>query len=256
MTEQILSEIGDGVLTIRINRPEKKNALTLAMYEAITAALKAGQSDPAVRCVLITGVENAFTSGNDIMDFIQAPPVDESSPVMQFLQTIPVFEKPIVAAVNGVAIGIGTTLLLHCDLVYAGEGARFQLPFVNLGLVPEAGSSYILPQMVGYQRAAELILLGEAFGAQKAYEVGIVNQVVPDEETFSLAREKAMALAQKAPAALRLSRSLLRQGSARAVQETIVRESSHFASRLQSPEAAEAFQAFMERRKPDFSQFE
>ncbi len=255
MTDQILSSIDDGVMTIRINRPEKKNALTVAMYAAMHEALQGADADDSVRVILITGTADVFSAGNDILDFIQNPPFDEDSPVGLFLQGIVRARKPVVAAVNGVAIGIGTTMLLHCDLVYAGEGARFRLPFVNLALTPEAGSSYLLPRMVGHQRAAELLMLGETFDAATAREIGFVNEVLPDEEVETKALAIAHELAAKPPAALRLTKALLKRGSAQALEETIRYELDQFRDLLQSPEAMEAFTAFMERRKPDFSKF-
>ena len=255
MTDQILSSIEDGVMTIRINRPEKKNALTVAMYAAMHEALQTADDDDSVRVVLITGAEGVFSAGNDIMDFIQNPPFDEDSPVGLFLQALVRARKPVVAAVNGVAIGIGTTMLLHCDLVYAGEGARFHLPFVNLALVPEAGSSYLLPRMAGHQRAAQLLMLGDPFDAATAREIGFVNEVLPDGEVEERALTIARELAAKPPAALRLTKALLKRGSAQALEETIHYELNQFRDLLQSPEAMEAFTAFMERRKPDFSKF-
>jgi len=255
MTDHILTTVDNGVMTIRINRPEKKNALTVAMYGAMGESLQAAESDDHVRVVLITGTANIFSAGNDIMDFMQNPPFDVNSPVANFLMAIVKAQKPIVAAVNGVAIGVGTTMLLHCDLVYAGENARFHLPFVDLALVPEAGSSYILPRMMGHQRAAELLMLSDSFDAQTAREFGFVNEVLPDDGVEARAMAVARALAAKPPAALRLTKALIKRGSAEAVEETIYHELGQFRQLLQSPEATEAFTAFMERRKPDFSKF-
>ncbi len=255
MTDRILTSIDDGVMTIRINRPEKKNALTVEMYAAMNGALRAADADDDVRVVLITGTQDVFSAGNDIQDFIRNPPSDEGSPVGLFLQEMVHARKPVVAAVNGVAVGIGTTLLLHCDLVYAGEGARFRLPFVDLALTPEAGSSFILPRMVGHQRAAELLMLAEAFDAAAAREIGFVNEVLPDDRVEARALAAARELAAKPPTALRLTKALLRRGSARSLEETIGYEMDRFWERLRSPEAREAFTAFVERRKPDFSKF-
>lgn len=255
MTDHILTTVDNGVMTIRINRPEKKNALTVAMYGTMGASLQAAESDNNVRVVLITGAEGIFSAGNDIMDFMQNPPFDVNSPVASFLMAIVKAQKPIVAAVNGVAIGVGTTMLLHCDLVYAGENARFHLPFVDLALVPEAGSSYILPRMMGHQRAAELLMLSNPFDAQTAREFGFVNEVLSDDEVEAKAMAVARDLAAKPPAALRLTKALIKRGSAEAVEETIYHELGQFRQLLQSPEATEAFTAFMERRKPDFSKF-
>ena len=255
MNDHILIDIADGIQTIRINRPQKKNALSIDMYSTLTAALRRADAEADVRVTLITGVDGMFTAGNDIFDFLQAPPVDESSPVMQFLFTISTAEKPIVAAVNGVAVGVGTTLLLHCDLVYAGESARLQLPFVNLALVPEAGSSLLLPQMMGHQRAAELLLLGDFFGPEVGYEAGFITAVCPDDEVLATAQEAASRLAAKPPGAVRTTKALMKRGNAAALHDTIRTEAKYFGRMLQSPEAVEAFQAFSERRDPDFSQF-
>ena len=176
--------------------------------------------------------------------------------LLEFLGTISTYEKPVIAAVNGLAVGIGTTMLLHCDLVSCGEGARFQLPFVNLGLVPEAASSLLLPRLAGYHRAAELLMLGEMFNAATAREIGLVNRVTPDAECQAAAREFALKLVTRPAAAVRLTNALLRKASAAQVRDTMAEEAGHFAARLQSPEAAEAFAAFLERRKPDFSRFQ
>ncbi len=246
----------DGILTIGLHRPEKKNALSLAMYVAMTSALRVGQDDPAVRAVVIQGTADCFTSGNDIADFVSGPTPERLAPIFDFLAIISTYEKPIVAAVNGLAVGIGTTLLLHCDLVCAGESARFQLPFINLGLVPEAASSLLLPRLAGSHRAAELLMLGEMFSAATAREIGLVNRVTPDRECQAAARELAAKLVAKPAAALRLTKALLKKRSAASVRDVMTEESNLFVARLKSPEAAEAFTAFLERRKPDFSKFE
>ncbi len=251
----VQAETRDAILTISLQRPEKKNALSLAMYGAMAAALRAGQADTAVRAVVLQGTTDCFTSGNDIADFVSGPTPERLAPIFEFLGTISTYEKPLVAAVNGLAVGIGTTMLLHCDLVCAGESARFQMPFVNLGLVPEAASSLLLPRLAGYHRAAELLMLGEMFNAVTAREVGLVNRLTPDAECQAAAREFAGRLATKPAAAVRLTKSLLKKGSAAAVRDTMAEEAGLFATRLQSPEAAEAFAAFLERRKPDFSKF-
>ena len=251
----VLVEIRDGLLTVSLHRPEKKNALSLAMYTAMTAAMHAGQADPAVRAVLLQGTADCFTSGNDIADFVSGPTPERLAPIFDFLTVLSTYEKPVVAAVNGLAVGIGTTMLLHCDLVCAGESARFQLPFVNLGLVPEAASSLLLPRLAGAHRAAELLMLGEMFSAATAREMGLVNRVTPDADCQAAAREFATKLVEKPAAALRLTKSLLKKGSAANVREVMAEEGQLFAQRLQSPEAGEAFAAFLERRKPDFSKF-
>jgi enoyl-CoA hydratase/carnithine racemase len=254
-TDQIQRELDDGILTLRINRPDKKNALNLAMYQALADGLREADGDAAVRVILICGSQGCFTSGNDLADFLAAPPTGADSPVMQFLAAISEARKPVVAAVGGLAVGIGVTMLLHCDLVYAASSASFLMPFVNLGLCPEAGSTLLLPRIMGHQRAAELLLLGEPFGADKACDVGIVTAVCTAEELPALARNKALQLAAQPPAALRLTKSLLKRDYAAPLRETITEEGQQFMARLKSPEAAEALQAFMQRRKPDFSRF-
>lgn len=255
MSDTVQVAIEDAIAHIQINRPEKKNALTIAMYAALADALRRAESDDSVRVVLFSGAESAFCAGNDLSDFLQAPPIDESSPAFQFLHVLASAQKPLVAAVRGVAIGIGVTMLLHCDLVYAGRGARFQLPFVNLGLVPEAGSSLLLPQMLGHRGAAALLMLGDAFDADAAHAAGIVNAVVPDGEVLPIAQVAAHALAAKAPEALRLTKQLMKSHNQPALNTAMTTEARIFSQRLTSAEATEAFQAFFERRKPDFSQF-
>ncbi len=254
-TEQIQSELSEGIFTLRINRPDKKNALNPAMYQALADGLKQADRDDAARVILICGADDCFTSGNDLADFLTAPPTGQNSPVMQFLLAVSEARKPIVAAVNGLAVGVGVTMLLHCELVYAGSSATFQMPFVNLGLCPEAGSTLLLPRIMGHQRAAELLLLGEVFGAEKARAVGIVTAVCPDGEVLGTARNRALQLAAQPAAAVRLAKYLLKRDYEAPLRETIAEEGRQFMARLKSPEAAEALQAFMERRKPDFSQF-
>lgn len=255
MSEFIKIEQQEQILVVRLSRPEKKNALTLDMYDALTQALAKLEADNSLRVILITGSADSFTSGNDIMDFIQNPPTGEHSPVSKFLKAISTCAKPIVVAVNGLAIGIGTTMLLHSDLVYASDKATFQLPFVSLALVPEAASSLILTRMMGHQKAAELLLLGEMFDAEKAAELGIVTKVVDDEKLFETALDAAKNIAQKAPEALRLSKALMKSKTD-TIEERMHEEGVIFQKRLTSPEALEAMTAFMERRKPDFSKFD
>ncbi len=254
MSTHILVSTAERVMTIRLNRLEKKNALTLAMYTAMAQALQEAADDLDVRAVIIAGGESCFTAGNDINDFIANPPVDRDSPVMFFLHTLAAFPKPLVAAVNGVAIGIGTTLLLHCDLVYVGEGARFHLPFVDLGSVPEGASSLLLPQLVGRRKAAEMLMLAEPFDAATALQLGLINGVHAPREVEGVASAAAQKLAAKAPTALRLTKALLQREQLDAIATALAVEGKHFADQLQSPEAQEALQAFVERRKPDFSQ--
>lgn len=255
MSDNVLVSVEDRVCFVQMHRPEKKNALTGAMYAALADAVSAAEADPAVRVLLISGTETVFSAGNDVADFAAGFSMDEGSPVVRFLDALVGAQKPVVAAVNGPAIGIGTTMLLHCDLVYAGRSARFQLPFVNLGLVPEAGSSYLLPRLLGHVRAAELLMLGEPFDAQTARDYALVNAVVADGETLPRARAAALALAAKPPAALRLTKQMLKQAEGDTLRRVIRAEAEQFRARLATPEAAEAFQAFLERRKPDFSRF-
>jgi enoyl-CoA hydratase/carnithine racemase len=255
MSEAIQSEVIDRVRVIRIHRPEKKNALTRAMYTAITAAMRSADEDPAIRAVLITGTPDCFTSGNDVADFVNDPPTSADSPVALFLARLAEQQKPLVAAVNGAAVGVGVTMLLHCDLIYAGAGAKFQMPFVSLGVCPEAASSLLLPALVGRARAAELLLLAERFTADTARDCGIVNAVLPDAEVFNHALAKAKQLAAMPPNAVRVSKRLLNRATQAAVRETIQHEFEHFSAMLLSPEAIEAMTAFLQKRTPDFSKF-
>jgi enoyl-CoA hydratase/carnithine racemase len=254
MAEHIVVSVQDRILTLRLDRPEKKNALTRGMYLGMIEALQQAESDANVRVVLITGTEVCFTAGNDLMDFANAKP-GESSPAILYLQTLGTMQKPVIAAVGGVAVGIGTTMLLHCDLVYAASDARFQLPFVNLGLCPEAGSSALLPALMGHRRAAELLFFGEPFSADIARDLGIVNAVVSSGELLNTATAKAKQLAEKPPSALRTTKALLKRGSAAIIADAMAKETEQFAALLQGPEAREAMMAFMQRRKPDFSKF-
>jgi len=249
----------DGVATIEIARPEKKNALTVAMYQAMTDALVAAREDAAVRAVLITGQPGIFTSGNDIEDFMMRAPGQGSdamdSPVFRFMRALLECDKPVVAAVTGAAIGIGTTLLLHCDFVYVSDEARLAMPFVGLGLVPEFASSLLVPQLMGHRRAAEKLLLGDPFTAEQAVECGIANAVLPAGEVVNHARRVAERFNQLPPGAVREAKQLMRGPQHELVLQTIRTEGELFARRLRSPEAMEAFQAFFQKRKPDFSKF-
>jgi enoyl-CoA hydratase/carnithine racemase len=250
----------NGVANIEIARPEKKNALTVAMYQAMTDALKAAKEDGAVRAVLFTGQPGVFTSGNDIEDFMQRAPGQGSdamdSPVFQFMRALIECDKPVVAAVTGAAIGIGTTMLLHCDFVYVSDEARLAMPFVSLGLVPEYASSLLLPQLMGQVRAAEKLLLGDPFTGQQAVDCGIASAVLPAGEVVNHARRIAERFNALPPGAVREAKQLLRAPQREAVLQTIRTEGQLFAKRLRSPEAMEAFQAFFQKRKPDFSKFQ
>jgi enoyl-CoA hydratase/carnithine racemase len=250
----------NGVATIEIARPEKKNAITGAMYKAMADALDAAREDPAVRAVLITGQPGIFTSGNDIEDFMQRPPGAGSdgsdSPAFQFMRALIGCEKPVIAAVTGAAIGIGTTMLLHCDLVYVSDEARLAMPFVSLGLVPEFASSVIVPRLMGHVKAAEKLLLGDPFTGAEAVECGIANAVLPQAEVANHARRVAQRFNALPPGAVRETKKLIRRGEqAELLLQTIPIEGAVFAERLHSPEAREAFTAFFQKRKPDFSKF-
>jgi len=252
MTEHVQRQIENGVMTLTMNRPEKKNALTHAMYAALADGLAAAGADDQVRVVLITGSGDSFTSGNDLMDFMQSPPVGTEAPVQRFLREISTAEKPLVAAVNGLAVGVGVTMLLHCDLVYAGRGASFQAPFVNLALVPEAASSMLLPARIGHARAAELFLLGTRFDASRAERCGLVADVFDDGALAAEAMQRARALAAKAPGAVRLTKMLMKRAPESVVERMAV-EGRIFGERLASPELREAITAFMQKRPADFS---
>jgi enoyl-CoA hydratase/carnithine racemase len=245
----------DGVFSIEIARPEKKNALTMAMYSALAQAFVEARENPAVRAVLITGQPGIFTSGNDLEDFMAAPPRDTQSPVFVFMRALVDCDKPVIAAVTGAAIGIGTTLLLHCDFVYVSDEARLAMPFVSLGLVPEFASSLVVPGLMGPVRAAEKLLLGDPFTAGEAVECGIANAVLPATEVVNHARRVALRFNSLPPGAVRDSKNLMRATTRAAVHKAIETESAIFGERLRSPEAQEAFQAFFQKRKPDFSRF-
>ncbi len=245
----------NGVATIEIARPEKKNAITQAMYRAMAEAVDAAVADPAVRALLLTGQPGIFTSGNDIEDFMQRPPGDLESPAFVFMRALIGCDKPVVAAVTGAAIGIGTTMLLHCDFVYVSDEARLAMPFVGLGLVPEFASSLIVPHLMGNARAAEKLLLGDPFTGADAVECGIANAVLPAAEVVRHARRIAERFNALPPGAVRETKRLMRRARSTTVLETIDVERAAFGARLQSPEAKEAFSAFFEKRKPDFSRF-
>lgn len=251
----IKTAVLNGVASIEIARPEKKNALTAEMYAAMAQALHAANADAAVRAVLLVGQPGVFTSGNDLEDFVQRPPQGLDSPVFQFMHALLDCDKPVVAAVTGAAIGIGTTLLLHCDLVYVSDEARLALPFASLGLVPEFASSLVLPQLLGHVKAAEKLLLGDPFTAADAVDCGIANAVLPAGEVVNHARRVAERFNQMPPGAVRDSKRLMRRDKRAQVREAIAAEAELFGARLSSPEAREAFSAFFQKRKPDFSSF-
>lgn len=249
----ILCHIEAGVMTLTLNRLDKKNAFTAAMYERLADAFAQADADPAIRVLVLQGHESIFSAGNDLGDFLNHPPTDLDAPVFRFLRALPTLSRPLIGAVCGPAVGIGTTLLLHCDLVYAGDNAAFSLPFVNLGLCPEAGSSLLLPNMMGHHRAAEALLLGEPFLAEAALEVGLVNRVVIPAEVNALAQAQARKLAAKPLSSVLATKQLMKTASTPQVLAQIELEAAQFGRMLSEPAAREAFSAFMERRKPDFS---
>jgi len=242
----------NGVATIEIARPEKKNALTLAMYDAMTDALKAAAADKAVRAVLITGQPGVFTAGNDLQDFMQRPVSNDEPPQVHFMQAFLACEKPIVAAVTGTAVGIGVTMLLHCDLVYVSEDARLSMPFVGLGLVPEFAASLLVPHLMGHPRAAEKLMLGDPFTAAEAVTLGIANAALPAGEVLAHAQRIAERFNDLPPGAVRDTKRLLRAELKERVDQAIRVELALYKERLPSPEAKEAFTAFFQKRKPDF----
>lgn len=249
----ILIDTADGVMTLTLNRIDKKNSFTQAMYTACADALAQASTDDSVRAVVLQGHATVFSAGNDVGDFLNGPVSTQESPVFRFLRGIATFPKPLVAAVCGPAVGIGTTLLFHCDLVYAGDNAAFSMPFVNLGLCPEAGSSLLVPQMLGYHRAAEALLLGEPFMAEAALEVGLVNRIVPPTEANGVAQAQARKLAAKPLSSLVEIKRFMKKGQMAEVLEVMAEEGERFGQMLREPAAREAFTAFMEKRRPDFS---
>ena len=249
----IVAERSNGILRVELNRPERKNALTGAMYTRLAEIFNEAAEDEETLVVLWHGAGDAFSAGNDVGDFLKNPPGSGDSPQARLMDAFVRFEKPIVVAVQGAAIGGGTTMLTHCDVVYAGESAKFQLPFINLALVPEFGSSSSLPARIGYLRAAELYLLGEPFGAARAAELGLVTRVVPDEQLFATAMETAQKLAAKPSGALRDSKRLLKQGFIGHVKAAIKLEMQAFSEHVRSADAKEALSAFLEKRRPNFN---
>jgi enoyl-CoA hydratase/carnithine racemase len=252
----ILTSKADAILTIEFNRPEKKNAITSAMYQTMADALRDAEGDAAIRAIVITGKPEIFTAGNDLEDFLKNTSAEVGDrPVAQFMRALSGASKPVVAAVAGNAVGIGTTLLLHCDLVYAADNAKFALPFSQLGLCPEFASSMLLQQIVGYPRAAEKLMLGEAFSAQEAYDLGLVSRVLRVAELAEFARGQAAKLVALPASSLRTTKRLMKSAQAEAIQARMLEENKHFGEMLGAKEAKEAFTAFFEKRKPDFTKF-
>jgi enoyl-CoA hydratase/carnithine racemase len=248
MSDLVRVENAAGIYHLRLNRPEKRNAITFAMYEALEAGLTAAGADDSVRALLLSGEGAGFCAGNDLHDFINGPNFSSKHPVLGFLRGLVNLKKPLVAAVHGQVVGIGVTMLLHCDLVVAADNARFSMPFVSLGLVPEAASSLLLPQRLGPQRAAELLLLGTPYDASTALSLGLVNRVVAEAAALKEARTLAAALAAQPPAALRATRGLLR-GDPAAALARIDAEADIFGAQLKSEEFRNAVQAFLAKAK-------
>ena len=246
----IAVERSGSILSVQLNRPAKKNAMTSIMYITMAELLDGAAKDDQIRVVLWHGAGGSFSAGNDLEDFMKNPPGPGESPQARLIHALINFEKPLVAAVQGAAIGGGTTMLAHCDFVYAGESAKFQLPFVNLALVPEFGSSYLLPLRFGQVRAAELILLGQPFGASRAAELGLVTQVVPDQQLLAIATETARRLAEKPAAAVQACKRLLKQAFRQQLEQAVKFENEEFAVRVRSDEATEVFRAFFAKRQP------
>jgi enoyl-CoA hydratase/carnithine racemase len=243
------------VARIAIARPEKKNAITVAMYQAMADAIGAAHDDGAVRAILIHGEPDIFTAGNDLEDFMKNPPAGMDAPVFQFMQTLGLAEKPVVAAVNGAAVGIGTTLLMHCDLVYCADNAMFSMPFVSLGVCSEFASSLTIPLAAGFHKAAEKLLLAEPISAEEALEMQIVNRILPPGEVLDFAIRQAERFNALPPASVRETKRLMKAGWRAMTEKLIVDEAKTFEKLLRGAEAKEAFTAFFERRKPDFSRF-
>jgi enoyl-CoA hydratase/carnithine racemase len=251
----IRTHTADGVATIEIARPDKKNALTVAMYQQMADAIGAAHDDATVRAILIHGQPDIFTAGNDLEDFMKNPPADEKAPVFQFMAALGYAEKPVIAAVNGAAVGIGTTMLLHCDFAYCADNAMFSMPFVSLGLCSEFASSLLVPLNAGYHKAAEKLLLGEPMSAEEALEMRIVNRILPPGEVLDYARKQALRFNGLPPTSVRETKRLMKAGWRSVTEKLIQDEARSFARMLRTEEAKEAFNAFFERRKPDFSRF-
>jgi len=244
--------IADSIATLSFDRPDKKNAITRAMYQSLADGLTMAADDKVVRAIVIKGEGGIFTAGNDVEEFLKYPPQPGDSHVVHFMNALRSAEKPVIASVSGMAIGIGTTLLMHCDLVYAADSARFAMPFTQLGLCPEFASSYLFPRMAGYQRAAEKLLLGDAFTADEAAQMGLVSKVMPEDSLPSFVAAQAAKLASLPTESLRITKKMMKKDLAVGVEAAMQEELQHFTRLLQGPDAKEAFSAFLEKRKPDF----
>jgi enoyl-CoA hydratase/carnithine racemase len=251
--EEIVTEHSGSILRVQLNRPTKRNAMTSAMYLSLATIFNEAANDENTRVVLWHGAGDSFCAGNDIDDFLKHPPGPGESPQARLMEALVNFDKPLVAAVQGAAIGGGTTMLLHCDFIYAGESTKFQMPFINLAVVPEFGSSCAVPARIGHVRAAELILLGSSFDARRAAELGLVNQVIPDKDVLAKATETAEKLAAKPASALQASKRLIKQPFREQIKAAMKAENEEFSAQVRSADAKEAFTAFLEKRKPDFT---
>jgi len=251
--DDVVTEYAGSILGIQLNRPKRRNAMTSTMYVALAGILNEAANDENTRVVLWHGAGESFCAGNDIEDFLKNPPGPGESPQAQLMKALIEFDKPLIAAVQGAAIGGGTTMLLHCDFVYAGESAKFQMPFINLALVPEFGSSSIAPARIGHLRAAELILLGSPYDAGRALELGLVTQVAPDQDLLSIATATAQKLAAKPAGALQASKRLMKQPFREQIKAAMKAENEEFSAQVRSADAKEALTAFLEKRKPDFT---
>ena len=262
MSDYVKIDSEDSILKIGFNRPDKKNALNSEMYYAVRDALVSASEDSSVRVIVLYGEGGDFTSGNDVKDFLAFATTkisegnDSEFPAKEFLDVLIPYNKPVIAAVDGVAVGIGATLTQHCDLVYASKEAKFHMPFVNLGLNPEAGTSFVLPKLVGYHNAAEILLSGDMFTSQRAHEMGFVNGVVEQSELMDFVMNKAKNISELAPTPVRLAKQMMKEHFVDQLIEVNQAEFNSFVNRMRSPEALEAMQAFMQKRKPDFSQFD
>jgi enoyl-CoA hydratase/carnithine racemase len=253
MMSDIVTERAASILRIQLNRPDKKNAMLASMYSTVAELLERAVKDDEIRVALLHGAGDSFTAGNDLADFVKNPPGSGDSPQTRLIAALIDFDKPIVAAVHGAAVGLGTTILPHCDIVYAGESAKFQMPFVNLGVVPEFCSTYTLPALIGHVRAAELMLLGSHFDAERALGLGLINQVVPDAELLPKARATAAMLAEKPIGALRATKKLMKHLSRARLERSSRAEAAEFSARVVGPDFKEAMTAFFEKRPPHFA---
>jgi enoyl-CoA hydratase/carnithine racemase len=250
---EIVTERSGSILRIQLNRPAKKNAMTSNMYMALADLLNGAANDDHIRVLMWHGAGDSFCAGNDVEDFVKNPPGPGESPQAQLMAAFLNFDKPVVAAVHGVAIGGGTTMLTHCDFVYAGESAKFQMPFIDLGLIPEFGATCSLPARIGHIHASELVLLGLPFDAKRAAELGLVTRVVPDQKLLATATETAQKLAEKPTGALRACKRLMKRSTREQIEQAMRVENEEFSSRLHSVATKEAMTAFLEKRPPDFT---